>query len=202
MPHSKRIPLVAALNVLRDARADDEVVVTAMGTAREWAKLASHPLDFLYVPSSMGQSTALGLGIALARPDRQIIAANGDGSMLMNLGSLVSIAAQAPENLTVLVFDNGIYEVTGGQPTPGAAAGRRDAQDVDLTTIALASGFRSVYEFDDLQQWQADARSVIDSTGPTFALLKIQPAPEAGGPRSPGPGPARAIAFREALAAR
>ena len=114
----KRISLVDSLTVLHAVRSE-EVVITTMAAAREWQKLGKHPLDFVLVPSSMGQATSLGLGIALARPDRKVVVANGDGSMLMNLGSLVTMTAQAPPNLTVIVFDNGVYEVTGGQPTPG-----------------------------------------------------------------------------------
>ena len=85
--------LKQAVEVLHAVRRD-EVVVTTMGSAREWQKLGKHPLDLIYVPSSMGQGTALALGIALAQPKRQVVVCNGDGSMLMNLGSLVTITAQ------------------------------------------------------------------------------------------------------------
>ena len=67
--------------------------MTTMAAAREWQKLQKQPLDFVLVPSSMGQATALGLGIALAQPEQKVIVCNGDGSMLMNLGSLVTITA-------------------------------------------------------------------------------------------------------------
>ena len=115
---SNRMPLIECLDVLRQARRDDEVVITAMGTAREWMKLGSHPLDFVFVPSSMGQASSLGLGMALARPEQNFIVCNGDGSTLMNLGSLVTITAEAPENLTLLLFDNRVYEVTGYKARP------------------------------------------------------------------------------------
>src|SRR5579864_3178601 len=115
----KRIGLVESLVALHAVRRD-EIVVTTMGAAREWQKLSGgggggggggekNPLDFVLVPSSMGQATSLGLGMALARPDRKVVVCNGDGSMLMNLGSLVTITAEAPANLTVIVFDNGVY---------------------------------------------------------------------------------------------
>ncbi|HUE15901.1 MAG TPA: thiamine pyrophosphate-dependent enzyme, partial [Planctomycetaceae bacterium] len=121
---SKRMSLVDCLAVLHAARRE-EIVITTMGAAREWQKLGKHPLDFVLVPSSMGQATSLGLGMALARPDRKVVVCNGDGSMLMNLGSLVTITAQGPPNLTVILFDNGVYEVTGVQPTLAAPTLRR-----------------------------------------------------------------------------
>src|SRR5579872_4830965 len=135
----KQMTLKQAVEVLHEVRRD-EVVVTTMGSAREWQKLGKHPLDLIYVPSSMGQGTALALGIALAQPKRQVVVCNGDGSMLMNLGSLVTITAQAPANLTVLVLDNGVYEVTGAQPTLAAAPLRTDKAPVDFAAIARACG--------------------------------------------------------------
>jgi sulfopyruvate decarboxylase subunit beta len=103
----KRMTLVDALQVLHAVRRD-EVVITSMGNAREWQKLGTHALDFVFVPSSMGQATSVGLGVALAQPNRKVVVCSGDGSMLMNLGSLVTISAQGPSNLIVIVFDNGV----------------------------------------------------------------------------------------------
>jgi len=190
--------LVESLKVLRSVRGD-AVVVTAMGIAREWMALGSHPLDFVYVPSSMGQASALGMGIALAQPDRKVIACNGDGSTLMNLGSLVTITAAAPKNLTLLVFNNGVYEVTGGQSTPGAARSREDGRDVDFAAMAKACGFSSLLSFDDLDTWQREAGRVIDEPGPTFAQIKVSPMGDAGVLKSPGPGSERAQAFAAEL---
>jgi thiamine pyrophosphate-dependent acetolactate synthase large subunit-like protein len=194
-----RMPLAAALDVLRKARGDEEVVVTSMGAAREWLKGGSHPLDFAYVPSSMGQGTALALGIALAQPARRVIVCNGDGSMLMNLGSLVTITAQAPPNLVVIVFDNGVYEVTGGQPTPGSASVRAARRDVDFCGVARGCGFESVFEIREFEAWRRDVRSVLGARGPVFVSLKVAAEPEAGTPRSPGPGKGRVQAFRNAV---
>lgn len=195
----QRIGLVEGLAALQAVRRD-EVVVTTMGTAREWQRLGTHPLDFVLVPSSMGQAPTLGLGIALARPARRVVVCNGDGSMLMNLGSLVTISAQGPPNLTVIVFDNGVYEVTGAQPTPGAAGLRADRRAVDYAAIARGCGLRSVWTFDDPRAWQRDVHAVIDAEGPTFVHLVIEPIAEGGPPKFPGPAPERASAFRRALA--
>ena len=194
------MPLIDTLNVLHRARSS-EVVVTMMSVAREWTALGSHPLDFVYVPSSMGQASSIGLGIALARPDKRVIACNGDGSTLMNLGSLVTITSQAPRNLTLLIFDNGVYEVTGAQATPGAAALRKDGRDIDFAAIARACGFQSVYEFDAIQSWEAEAANVIAADGPTCVVLKVALELAGETPKPPGPGPQRATQFAEALAA-
>jgi len=192
------LSLVESLRVLREVR-DDAVVVTAMGVAREWMALGSHPLDFNFVPSSMGQAPGLGLGIALARPDRKVIVCNGDGSTLMNLGSLVTLTASAATNLTLLIFDNGVYEVTGAQWTPASAESRPDGRRVDLAAVARASGFQSLYEFDDIETWREQVRTVLDEPGPTCAVLTVAPISGAVGPKSPGPAPERARAFAAAL---
>ncbi len=110
------MPLVPALEVVRDLRRE-QIVVTTMGSAREWPKLSRHGLDFHYVPSAMGQAPLLALGLALAQPGREVICFNGDGCMLMNLGALVTIAASKARNLSLIVLENGVYEVTGGQQT-------------------------------------------------------------------------------------
>ena len=196
------MPLKDALRVLRDARQDTDIVVAAMGAAREWITLGNHPLDWIFVPSSMGQATSLGLGMALARPDRRVIVLNGDGGMLMNLGSLVTITAQAPANLVTLLFDNGAYEVTGAQPTPSTPTARANGDAVDFAGLARASGFRSVYRFEALEAWAGQVPEVLAARGPTFAVLEVAAMPEAGGPRSPGPAPERARRFMAALGSR
>jgi len=193
--------LVAALGALRTMRQPDDVVISAMGAAREWMALGTHPLDWVFVPSSMGQATALGLGMALARPDRRIVVLNGDGGMLMNLGSLVTITACAPTNLVILLFDNGVYEITGAQPTPGAAGARAAGDAVDFTALARASGFSSIFRCTSQEEWTRELPRVLAARGPTFAVLRVAPVPGAKGPRSPGPAPERARAFMAALAA-
>lgn len=186
------MPLVESLRVLHAVRRD-EVVMTTMGSAREWMRLGTHPLDFVYAPSAMGELPALALGVALARPEKKVIACNGDGCMLMNLGSLVTIAAEQPANLVLIVFENGIYEVTGQQQTPATPA-------VDLTAIARGCGWRSVHAFETLEAWTQNVASVLAATGPTFVLLKVDPVPGGDVPKSPAPAPQRAVAFATALA--
>jgi sulfopyruvate decarboxylase subunit beta len=195
----KRMSLVESLAALHEVRRD-EIVITTMAAAREWQKLGKSPLDFVLVPSSMGQATSLGLGIALAQPKRKVVVCNGDGSMLMNLGSLVTITAQAPANLIVLVFDNGVYEITGSQPTPAAAPLRHDAAaTVDFGALASACGFRQVWVYRDVNNWRENVARLIAGPGPVFVHLLIEPVDTDELLRPPGPSPERARAFREHL---
>ena len=194
------IPLVQALGVLRAERRDDDIVIPTMGSAREWMALGDpHPLDFILVPSAMGHGTSIGLGMALARPDRRVIVCMGDGSLLMNLGSLASIVAAAVPNLVVIVFDNGVYEVTGQQPTAGASAARSGTRSVDFAAIARACGFDSVYRFSEAAAWSSGARGAFDAPGPTFIALDVEPVVGGTAPHSPGPAQSRARAFMTAL---
>ena len=151
------MPLPAALEVVRDVRRD-AIVVTTMGSAREWPKISQHPLDFQFLPSAMGHAPMLGLGLALAQPGREVVAFNGDGGMLMSLGCLVTAAASGAKNLTVIVLDNGLYEVTGGQATAGVAA------RCDFAAAARAAGFASVSRYDDLACWREAAGTLFAHT--------------------------------------
>ena len=162
------MPLLPALEVLAKLRRD-QIVVTTMGAAREWPKLSVHPLDFHYLPSAMGHAPMLALGLALAQPDREVICFNGDGCTLMGLGGLVTIAASGAKNLTLVVLENGIYEVTGGQATAGSIAA------VDFAGLARAAGFASVASFAELPIWQAQAAAALASPGPRFIRLAVEP---------------------------
>jgi thiamine pyrophosphate-dependent acetolactate synthase large subunit-like protein len=197
--HREWMPLHDALVALHRARRADDMVITSMGAAREWMALGAGPFDLPLVPSSMGTAPSIGLGIALAQPQRRVIVVNGDGAMLMNLGALVTITALAPANLTLILEDNGVYEVTGAQPTPGSAAAREDGSSVDFEAMARACGFRSVFRFGDAGQWAREIERVLATPGPNFVLLDVAPVPGAVGPRSPGPAPARARELRRLL---
>jgi len=200
MATASHIPLVSALQTLWRVRRDDEVVVTTMGSAREWMTLGEpHALDFILVPSAMGHGTSIGLGLALAQPGKRVIVCSGDGSLLMNLGSLASIVAANVPNLVVIVFDNGVYEVTGQQPTAAAGLGRPDGRNADFCGIARACGFDSVHAFNDATSWANGARSALDAKGPTFVALNVEPVVGGTAPHSPGPTAARAKQFMEAL---
>ena len=190
--------LTDALEVIHRQRRD-AVVLTTMSAAREWQALEPHPKDLVYMPSSMGQGPPLGLGIALAQPDQRVIVVNGDGCTLMNLGCLVTLTAQAPPNFTLIIIDNGVYEVTGGQATIGAAAKRTCDEDINFADLARAAGFIAVYEFDDIESWRYE-HEVIHDEGPVCIVLKTATQLEGDtAARSPGPAVERAQDFQKAL---
>jgi sulfopyruvate decarboxylase subunit beta len=114
-------------------RRRQSVVVTTMGTVRPWARLSDHRLDFASADSAMGHAADFALGIALAQPQRKVVCLNGDGSMLMSLGTLVTIVASGATNFVLFVLQNDTYELTGNQAIPGA--GR-----VDFAGMARAAG--------------------------------------------------------------
>lgn len=158
--------LAEALQVVARHRGN-HVVIATMASIAEWPKLSDSPLDLNYLPSSMGLGLSLGLGLALAQQRHGVIVLSGDGSLLMHLGSLVTIAAY-PANLYVLVLDNGIYEVTGGQAIVGAGL-------VDYEAVARAVGFKRAYSFKDLSAWEQQAPEALTGAGPVLASLQIEP---------------------------
>ena len=194
------MPLLAALEVVAKLRRE-EIVVTTMGSAREWPKLSQHPLDFQYLPSAMGHAPALALGLALSQPRREVICFNGDGGMLMSLGALVTIVAAGAKNLTLIVIDNGLYEVTGGQATAGAVERERSGGGCDFAAMAQAAGFRTTRHFVDLDEWQGKAGETLALPGPRFIQLYVRPVGAEYHLPAPTPLPVRIARFRAALEA-
>jgi sulfopyruvate decarboxylase subunit beta len=182
--------LEEALRVLADHRGN-RVVITTMSPIAPWHQLSDTPLDFAYIPSAMGQAPALGLGLALAQPERGVIVVNGDGCMLMNLGCLVSIA-QYPANLFLLIIDNGQYEVTGGQPTAGAG-------HTDFAGLARAAGIQRVYSFDKADTWRAGVAESLSNPGPVLIWLKVEPKKGQKTPAPPRPMAEQLRRLREGL---
>jgi len=157
------------LEALAEVRTN-EVVVTAMGAAREWPQYSDCALDLNYIPSSMGQGQSLGLGLALAKPSRRVLVVNGDGCLLMNLGSLVTIGECAPRNYVLFNMENGIYGFTGGQPLAGAGRG-------SFAGLARSAGWPVVREYEEIGACREELGGVLGLDGPVFVNLKIVPEP-------------------------
>lgn len=182
-------------------RRTSQIVVTTMSLVRPWGLLSDHPLDFASADSAMGHAADLALGLALARPERKVICLNGDGSMLMSLGTLATVVGAAPPNFILFVADNGEFEITGHQPVAGA--GR-----IDFAGLAEAAGFRNVFRFDEARPLVESLDRVLTATGPTFVHAVVEPGTQ--GPVTRGPDePARYLRhslaewsamFRDALA--
>ena len=167
-----------ALRPLADRRGS-AVVVTTMGTVRPWARLSDHPLDFASADSAMGHAADFALGLALAQPARKVVCLNGDGSMLMSLGTLVTIVASGATNLVLFVLQNDTYELTGNQAIPGA--GR-----LDFPGLARAAGFSRVHAFEDAASYERALPAILAGAGPVFVAVKVEPGGE--GPLGRGPG--------------
>jgi thiamine pyrophosphate-dependent acetolactate synthase large subunit-like protein len=145
----------------------DEIVVTSMSTVRPWGRLSDHDLDFASADSAMGHTADLALGLALAQPDRKVICLNGDGSMMMTLGTLATIIESGAENLILFVIDNGTYEITGNQKVPGAGV-------VDWVALARAVGFPRTYEFDDAAAYEGTLEEIMSGAGPVFVQVRVE----------------------------
>jgi thiamine pyrophosphate-dependent acetolactate synthase large subunit-like protein len=146
----------------------DLLVVAGLGSATyDCAAAGDDPRNF-YLWGAMGGTAPLALGLALAQPDKPVLGITGDGDILMGLGALSTIGAQAPANLTIVVLDNEMYGETGAQPTA-------TAHGTDLTAIAGASGMNTVDEITDMAGVDALAARLHAGGGPLFANVKIAP---------------------------
>ena len=156
-----------ALHVLREFVNKDDLVIAVYQTCFDW--LALHPRDLNYVSvGAMGQASSHALGLAIGSPERQIIVLDGDGSLLMNLGSLVTIGEIQPAQFLHLVFENGVYEVNGDHPIPGQ--GR-----VDFVRIAKSAGYCSGHSFDKLTDLKSELPQLLNSEGPVMGVIKVFP---------------------------
>jgi thiamine pyrophosphate-dependent acetolactate synthase large subunit-like protein len=172
MTHREALEIVAA-------HRRDCVVITTMTSVGVWPGLSDSPLDFAYIPSAMGHGPGLGLGLALAQPGRGVIVVNGDGCTLMNLGCLVTLAHN-PADVYLIVMDNGLYEVTGGQQHAGAG-------HTDFAGLARAAGIKRVYAFDSLESWRAGGREALSGPGPVVVWLKVEGRLGQTTPKAPRP---------------
>jgi thiamine pyrophosphate-dependent acetolactate synthase large subunit-like protein len=148
------------------ANRGDLLVVAGLGApAWDATDAGDHPLTFP-LWGGMGGATAIGLGLALAQPDRRVLVLTGDGELLMGMGSLATVGVQRPRNLAVVVLDNEHYGETGMQPS-------HTAFGVDLAAAAKACGFASSALVTTMQQVAALQADIHRGEGPLFAQIKI-----------------------------
>jgi thiamine pyrophosphate-dependent acetolactate synthase large subunit-like protein len=179
----------AVARLLRDR--GDALVITGLGSPTyDVAAAGDAPLNF-YLWAGMGGAAMMGLGLALAQPRRRVLVVTGDGEMLMGLGSLATISAERPANLSIVVLDNEHYGETGMQPT-------HTGRGVDLARIAAAAGFPHAVTARSERDLDALAPKLFSDPGPLFAVLKVStdPTPTSLPPRD---GPYLRSRFREAL---
>ena len=149
-----------------------EAVVGGIGNSNWdlWAADKARPENF-YMLGSMGLVVPIAMGVALAQPTRRVFALEGDGSLLMQLGCLSTVAAQGVKNLVVILWDNGIYQITGGQGTPSAAA------RTDMVAIARASGIANAAWAADEAEFDALVARALTTDGPHLIGVKTDSEP-------------------------
>jgi len=150
-----------------------EAVIGGIGNTNFdlWAA-GQRPQNF-YMLGSMGLAIPIALGVALAQPQRHVIALEGDGSLLMQLGCLATVAERAPKNLTIVVWDNGIYQITGAQPTASAAT-------ADLVAIAKGSGLHKSAWAADEEDFDRLFAAALSEGGPSLIAARIDNQPGVG----------------------
>ena len=153
----------------------DEAVVAGIGNTNfDLAAAGDRPQNF-YMLGSMGLAAPIALGVALAQPGRQVLALEGDGSLLMNLGCLATIAMAAPPNLTVVVWDNGAYQITGNQRAATAGA-------TDLVAVARGAGIARSAWAADPTEFERLVERALGEDGPALIAARVDQAPGAGRP--------------------
>lgn len=167
------------------------ICVPTMTTAPAWRDIAGEDLSVTCV-GFMGGASSLGLGLALARPERRVLVLDGDGSLLMQLGSLATVAGAAPRNLVHFVFKNGVYHTSGAQGVPGGLS-------VDFAAMATAAGYRKAWTIEALADLERHLRDVMTMDGPLLVELITGLAEKTPLTAAPGPPFARQV---ETLRAR
>jgi sulfopyruvate decarboxylase subunit beta len=152
---------------------EDRIVVTIMGAVAAELYTLGHRPNFFYLEHAMGLASSMGLGIALALPEHQVVVVDGDGSLLMNLGTLSTLARYRPGNLLHLVFDNESLLSVGGFPTATATG-------TDLAGVARAAGVPRVVEAGTVESLRASVAEALASRTLTTIVAKV----EAVGPKT------------------
>jgi phosphonopyruvate decarboxylase len=150
------------LKVIAEHRGN-AICVPTMTTSPAWREMQPDDLSVGCV-GFMGGASSLGLGLALARPERRVVVFDGDGSLLMQLGSLATIAGARPRNLIHLLFKNGVYHTSGSQEIPGGLT-------VDFVTMAKGAGYHTTLSIGELDEFKRRFPKMLTEEGPIFAEL-------------------------------
>ena len=159
----------------------DQLVVTGIGNACNDVYAAGDRALNFYMRGSMGAGVPIAFGLARARPNDRVICVEGDGSVLMNLGGLATIGSYKPENLTIVILDNGAYQITGGQPTHTSAG-------IDLSAVARGCGIESASRVTTLHDFETALDKILGAPGPHVLTAEVDRAlsdPKLFQPRRP-----------------
>src|SRR3990170_2447516 len=151
-------------------KVSDQIVICTIGIVGVGWHSYYEGEQSLYDCGAMGLASSIGLGVALAMPQRKVLVLDGDGALLMNLGSLATIAQQNPRNLVHLVFQNEVYESSGNQPLVNAGK-------IDFAEMARGAGIEEAYCIDSMDDFRKKVDHFLGARNLVFASLKVDPAP-------------------------
>ena len=173
-------------------RHEDFLIVAGLaGTARDLTFLSRDAPHVFALAGAMGAATSMGLGLALARPERRVLVVTGDGELLMNVGTLATAAVMNPPNLAIVCVDNGRYGETGWQKS-------HTSLGVDLEQMAIGAGIRTTRVVTRPEQIPEASGLVRDGNGTSFVLMRVRPTESPPHKRDLDPATER-IRFRAAL---
>jgi thiamine pyrophosphate-dependent acetolactate synthase large subunit-like protein len=152
---------------------NEEAVIGGIGNTNFDLWAAGHRPQNFYMLGSMGLAFPIALGVALAQPNRRVFALEGDGSLLMQLGCLSTIATLKPKNLAMIVMDNGIYQITGAQPTPAAGV-------TDLVAVAIGCGLTGSAWAADEEDFERLIDQSLTASDPMLIAVRIDDKPGTG----------------------
>ncbi|GKS57137.1 sulfopyruvate decarboxylase subunit beta [Nitrospira sp.] len=178
-----------AMEALLSLMTDQPVIVCNGFPSREVCKIADRPTHF-YMIGSMGVAAAIGLGVALNKPSKKVVVFDGDGNVLMGMGTLATVGAVKPKNFVHVVFDNEVYGTTGNQPTY--------ARVVRLDQVAKAAGYVNVERVHEREDLVYEFKDMLSKDGPSFLLVKVNELVEEAG-RIPHDPPVITQRFKKAI---
>jgi thiamine pyrophosphate-dependent acetolactate synthase large subunit-like protein len=154
----------------------DEPIIASCGNPKFdlFTAAAKRKANF-YMWNSMGMASSIGLGLAMARPDKKVIVLDGDGAILMNLNSLTTGASKAPDNLVHIIWDNAQYQITGGQPT-------HTGGNADIEAIARGAGFKQTLTVNTLATFKEALSQILFQPGPWILVAKTDSSDAPGRP--------------------
>lgn len=157
----------AYYGVLAECLSADTLVVTSLGNASyAWSNVCDRPENF-YLEDAMGLALPLALGLAVSRPERRVVAVEGDGGLMMHLGTLITVGSVAPRNLTVLLVNNNIHAASGGQPLTNT--------ELNLADLARSAGIAKAEGVSSLETFRTLLPPALTEEGPSFLVLATEP---------------------------
>ena len=144
-----------------------KAIVTTTGTAgRNWKDVSTNEARDVTLGGAMGHTASAAFGLAMGLPDEKIILFDAEGSLLMSLGVLATVAGKKPKNFYHFLLDNECYATTGGQPVP-------NAEQINYAGMAREAGYASTFHYEDLEDFATNIESILNETGPVFVSVKV-----------------------------